>query len=189
MRFHEGSWRSNGHELVTSREALLSDRLRCVPKLVRGYSFRRESDTNVHDVSPHQSLPFRDLPIRQTPRCDQFRKSGTGRGPAQRQTCRRNICLFTRRDHADAEGSAGTGHDDRSCRGIHGCAERRTARVPLGELRRRAGNDLPVFLEGTCARAEDPTKQSASSSHRATRSTARLAPMLIRQSRERIDVS
>src|ERR1035438_1103211 len=103
--------------------------------------------------------------------------------------CRRNLCLFTRRDHADAEGAAGTSHDDRSCRRIYGCTQRRTARVALGELRRRAGTDLPVFLEGARAGAEDPTKQSASSSYRATRSTARFAPMLVRQSCQRIDVS
>ena len=53
----------------------------------------------------------------------------------------------------------------------------------------RASTDLSVFLEGACAGAEDPAKQGASSSHRATRSTARFAPMLVRQSRERVDVS
>src|ERR1700679_1985695 len=47
------------------------------------------------------------------------------------------------------------------------------ARVSLGELRRGAGPDpdLPVLLEGACTGAEDPTKQSACSGHRATCST------------------
>jgi hypothetical protein len=50
--------------------------------------------------------------------------------------CRRDPCLFTRRDHANAERAAGTSRDDRRYRGIHRSTQRRTARAPLGELRR-----------------------------------------------------
>jgi len=102
----------------------------------------------VYYVGPYQSIPFGNLSIRQTPGYGQFRESDAGRGLAQRQTCWRNTRLFTRRDHADAESAAGIRLDDRCRRSVHRCTERRTARIPLGELHRRTGTDLSVFLEG-----------------------------------------
>jgi hypothetical protein len=55
-----------------------------------------------------------------------------------------------------------------------------SARIPLGELRRRTGTDLSVFLEGVCAGTRNPKKQSAGASHRATGATAGFAPKLVR---------
>lgn len=47
----------------------------------------------------------------------------------------------------DAERSAGTSRDDRSCRGVYWRTERRTTWFALGELRRRAGAHLAIVLE------------------------------------------
>lgn len=61
-------------------------------------------------------------------------------------------------------------------------------RVSFGRITTENRCWSPSLSGGACAGAEDPTKQSSSSSHRATRAIARFAPMLVRQPRERIDV-
>jgi len=101
---------------------------RILGSIVRGHNL---TSTTLAHIKAFLSGIFR---FAKTSRCDQFRESGRGRGPAQRQTCRRKPRLFTQKDHADAKSASGTGLDDRGCRGIHGCLQRRTPRVPLERI-------------------------------------------------------
>ena len=56
---------------------------------------------------------------------------------------------------ADARRAARAGRHDCGSGRIHGCTKRRSARVPLGELRWGADPYLPVLLEGPRAGAKD----------------------------------